>query len=30
MSDEIAGFLLCNPAFKLHAIEALNRCPIVI
>jgi hypothetical protein len=28
--DKTAGFLLCNPALKLHAIEALNRCAIVI
>ncbi len=25
MTDKTAGFLLCNPALKLHAIEALNR-----
>jgi hypothetical protein len=25
-----AGFHLCNPALKLHAIEALDRCAIVI
>ena len=24
------GFYLCNPALKLHAIEALNPCTIVI
>ncbi len=30
MIAEITGFLLCNPPLKLHAIEALNRCTIVI
>ena len=30
MIAETAGFLLCNPALKLHAIEALNPCTIVI
>ena len=30
MSDQTAGFLLGNPALKLHAIEALNRYAIVI
>jgi len=24
MTAEIAGFLLCNPTLKLHAIEALQ------
>ena len=30
MTDKTAGFLLCNPALKLHAIEALNPCAIMI
>jgi len=30
MTAETAGFLLCNSALKLHAIEALNPCTIMI
>jgi hypothetical protein len=30
IAAEASGFLLCNPALKLHAIEALNPCTIVI
>jgi hypothetical protein len=30
IAAETGGFLLCNPAVKLHAIEALNPCTIMI